>query len=223
MTGPVLAFDAAGKHLLVALKYNGELFSRVSKQATGQAKQLTASIAEVLAEAEVSAKDIERIIVGRGPGSFTGIRIAMATAIGIVSASPSAKLSGVSAFDVQYSAFRRNYTSIGEELLILVDSRREALFAQRYDPNGCKVDNAHLLKICAVETLEHVGVVSGDGVERIQLDDSWNHSLLRPIEIEPVDLFSAAVGADFSRNPDSVRPFYLRAPDTGPQTDNKLK
>lgn len=51
--------------------------------AKGQAERLVPMIDELLVTAEVAWADIELIVVGTGPGNFTGIRIAVALARGL--------------------------------------------------------------------------------------------------------------------------------------------
>lgn len=45
--------------------------------------ELTTTMLQVLAEAELSMADVDAVVVGRGPGSFTGVRIGIATAKGV--------------------------------------------------------------------------------------------------------------------------------------------
>ena len=49
----------------------------------GHAEALMPMVDEVLAEAEIGASELDLIAATVGPGSFTGLRIAMATAIGV--------------------------------------------------------------------------------------------------------------------------------------------
>ena len=59
---------------------------------------LLAQVDGLLAEAGVSKEDIAAVVCGRGPGSFTGVRICMATAKGMASALE-VPLYGVSTLD----------------------------------------------------------------------------------------------------------------------------
>jgi tRNA threonylcarbamoyladenosine biosynthesis protein TsaB len=85
--GPVLAFDASTTRSTVAVVHEGLVV------ATGEARgrdpreeRLLPLILSVCAEAGMTLGDVGTIAVGAGPGSFTGLRVAAATAKGIVAA-----------------------------------------------------------------------------------------------------------------------------------------
>lgn len=56
-------------------------------------------IDEVLREASIPLAALTGIVVGRGPGSFTGIRVALATALGLRRACPSLPIATVTTFE----------------------------------------------------------------------------------------------------------------------------
>lgn len=86
MTGgpTILAFDTSAQHCAVAvLRGDTALASRAEEMARGQAERLFPLIEAALANAGIGWGDIDRIGVGTGPGNFTGIRIAVASARGL--------------------------------------------------------------------------------------------------------------------------------------------
>ncbi len=93
----VLALDAALGGFPVALDDDGSVRSR----ATGRQDALERGlgiVAELLAEARIGLRDCDRIAVGLGPGSFTGVRIALAYAKSLAYAS-GLPLVGISSYD----------------------------------------------------------------------------------------------------------------------------
>jgi tRNA threonylcarbamoyladenosine biosynthesis protein TsaB len=82
-----LAFDTSTPEGSVALRAtDGRVVERSIGSRVRHAESLLPTIAEVLAEAGLAPADTGGIVVGAGPGSFTGVRIAAATARGLVRA-----------------------------------------------------------------------------------------------------------------------------------------
>lgn len=82
----VLAFDTSTSLGSVAVgDAKGEVFARRFLRKQGaHASSLVPAIQDVLGEAELDRSDVEGIVVGAGPGSFTGLRVSAATAKGLV-------------------------------------------------------------------------------------------------------------------------------------------
>ena len=84
----VLAFDAATEHIAIglaevapdALRVRGHVDFSARRAALGR---LLPAIRDAMAAAGVEGEEVAAVAVGRGPGSFTGVRIAVATAKGL--------------------------------------------------------------------------------------------------------------------------------------------
>ncbi|MEZ5796092.1 MAG: tRNA (adenosine(37)-N6)-threonylcarbamoyltransferase complex dimerization subunit type 1 TsaB [Paracoccaceae bacterium] len=80
----VLAFDTSAAHCAAALLLpDGRCLGRDEPMQKGQAERLVPMLEELLAEAGIGWPELGRIAVGIGPGNFTGVRIAVATARGL--------------------------------------------------------------------------------------------------------------------------------------------
>lgn len=83
-TQRLLLLDTSGPAGVVALAVDGRLVSkRHSSQARDHAAVVNAAIAEVLEEGHLRMADVTGICVMAGPGSYTGLRIGLATAKGL--------------------------------------------------------------------------------------------------------------------------------------------
>lgn len=78
-----LALDSATENCSVALSTPFGLFKRQHLGAKAHAEIILPMIDEVMIEAQVKKTDLDGIILGKGPGSFTGVRIAVSTAQGL--------------------------------------------------------------------------------------------------------------------------------------------
>lgn len=86
-TGHYLAMDTSTAIGSVAVAVGGEVLARRFLRAQmGHAAHLIPEIDGVLADASVALQDLDGIVVGGGPGSFTGVRVAAATAKGLARA-----------------------------------------------------------------------------------------------------------------------------------------
>ncbi len=85
--GFYLALDTSGPTGWVAVGVGGVLLAGARMDRAGEhAARLAPTIADVLDDACVGADELSGIVVGEGPGSFTGVRVAAATAKGLVHA-----------------------------------------------------------------------------------------------------------------------------------------
>lgn len=80
----LLAFDTSGPAGSVAVGRGGEVLARVALERRSEhAARLVPAIADALTACGLAARDVEGVVVGEGPGSFTGVRVAAATAKGL--------------------------------------------------------------------------------------------------------------------------------------------
>lgn len=84
MNGPLLALDTSGSSGFVAVGEGARVLARARLDRKGQhASRLLPAIHRVLGEAGLEPGDLAGVVVGEGPGSFTGVRVAAATAKGL--------------------------------------------------------------------------------------------------------------------------------------------
>lgn len=77
----ILAIETTGAAAsAVVLRKDGRIFKSVSEDTMSHLQRLLPMVREVLAEAGIAKEELSLIAVSVGPGSFTGIRIGMATA-----------------------------------------------------------------------------------------------------------------------------------------------
>ncbi|WP_419059769.1 tRNA (adenosine(37)-N6)-threonylcarbamoyltransferase complex transferase subunit TsaD [Ellagibacter isourolithinifaciens] len=132
----VLAFDTANEVIAIGVgvlheeTHAIELVAHAEIEARRQSNtQLIPRIDALLAERGIARGDIACVCVGRGPGSFTGVRIAMATAKGIASALE-VGLVGVSSLDaVAWDVWE--FGARGE-VAVVADAMRKEVYPVRY-------------------------------------------------------------------------------------------
>jgi tRNA threonylcarbamoyladenosine biosynthesis protein TsaB len=111
----VLAFDTATDVATSALVDDG----RVLGERTSLPRTLLEDVDALLRDAHASPADLDALVVGTGPGSFTSTRIGLAVAQGLALALD-VPVAGISTLDALASA--------GEGLYPIVDARRREVF-----------------------------------------------------------------------------------------------
>ncbi|MBD0787075.1 tRNA (adenosine(37)-N6)-threonylcarbamoyltransferase complex dimerization subunit type 1 TsaB [Vibrio sp. Y2-5] len=83
MSAKILALDTATEQCSVALMVGDKVYSRSEFAPRDHTKKILPMVDEVLKEAGLALSDLDALAFGRGPGSFTGVRIGIGIAQGL--------------------------------------------------------------------------------------------------------------------------------------------
>lgn len=124
----ILALDTATEQCSVALIAKDAIYSRATLTARNHADLILPMIDEVLAEAGVTLAMLNAIAFGRGPGSFTGVRIGtgVAQGLGLATSLPVIGVSNLAAV-AQRQRVERNLTA-GQRILVCMDARMQEVY-----------------------------------------------------------------------------------------------
>ena len=128
----ILGLDTTGAACACALVDEGKILSQKSEIiGRGHAERLAPMVGEVLADAQIDISEIDQIAVCTGPGSFTGLRVALAFAKGL--ALPRGiPVIGISALEVHAA---RHDAAQDKRVIAFTDVRRGELCFQMFE-NG---------------------------------------------------------------------------------------
>lgn len=197
-----LALDTATTRACVGVQDDGRWAVRAASEALAAQSALVLAD-EALREVGAEAERITLIAVGCGPGSFTALRIGIATARGLAAAT-GATLVGV-------STLRALREGAGDGAYAVVDARRGEVFVE-----GPSLAERVLAPAALAALLPSGSLVVGDGALRhralleaagaeVPPDDDPRHGP------RPAVLTALAAG-----DPQPARPRYLREPDAVP-------
>jgi len=83
MTYNLLALDASTEALSIAIQFNGQIVKHFEVCPQQHSQKVLPLVSELLDKAGCKLQDLDGIVFGRGPGSFTGVRISVAIAQGL--------------------------------------------------------------------------------------------------------------------------------------------
>jgi tRNA threonylcarbamoyladenosine biosynthesis protein TsaB len=176
------------------------------------------AVAEVMERAGLDFRDLKAIAVGVGPGTFTGLRIGIATA---------RALAGASGLELRpVSSLAALAEGIDAELrLPLIDARRGELFAALHAPGGEELwppfvaapeqvaervrETGWRVRAAGDGSIRFRGVLEAAGIG-VDADESRSH-VVRALHV--CRLARTVPGEP----PEAVLPNYLRTPDAKPQ------
>ncbi len=232
MNGPplLLAIDAASPRVSVAIGGGGVLAERAVEIERSSVK-LIDLIGEVLAEAGARPADLSGIVALRGPGSFTGLRVGLATALGLHQAL-GVRATAISTLRVLFELAGGPFELAGgpSELaggpgtvVAAVDALRGEWSVQAFNP----LNDMQLLPGGEIPYLfpGGTGTVIGFGVSRLAGLPGWP-SGIRLLEGGPLagTAVRLAAAAEIDWDPGLlVRPLYSRPPAiTPPRSRDKI-
>ena len=198
------------------------LFAREALMARGHAEALMPMIAEVMEEAGLDFAALDLVAATTGPGSFTGVRIAVAAARGLALVTP-AKLYGIDSLTVMARSARSMGIAEGAPFAVAIDARRGMLYLGLYDGAGGKLDGPLLISPEDTVPLLPKGLRIAVGSGAALLADAAERRGRKVQTALPDFQPSAAALAEISLESGetvlTLRPLYLRPPDARPQPD----
>jgi tRNA threonylcarbamoyl adenosine modification protein YeaZ len=201
----ILAIDTATPAVtaaIVSLDGVEVLAERVTIDARAHAEQLTPNVLCALADAGRSVNDLGAVVVGCGPGPFTGLRVGMASAAAYGHAL-GIPVHGVCSLD----AIGIETAATSGEVLVVTDARRREVYWARYR-DGVRIDGPA------------VGAPADVPAGADAVAGSPEHAALFDLPRLP-PVYPTAAGlvravADWTTAPTPLVPLYLRRPDAKP-------
>src|SRR5687768_9442069 len=119
----LLAIDTATERCSVALRLDDRFIERDSEQPRGHADLVLPMVESVLKEAGLQLADLDGIAYGRGPGAFTGVRIAVGVVQGLAFGADLPTV-GVS----NLAAVAQQVAREGDRILVCMDARMDQVY-----------------------------------------------------------------------------------------------
>lgn len=189
MSHNILAFDTVSSSFSIALKKDNNIIEINKENIKNHNEELLPILNSFLEDNKISLNDINCIVMGIGPGSFTAIRIAFST-IKTICYAKNIPIIGVSSLETLY----QNIASFNGIKLSMIDARKGSIYANIYKDNNKIKENLDLTYeeatnlIKDISTKDDTITLCGDGfsknesyfLEKLQeyklnkLDNSYN-------------------------------------------------
>jgi tRNA threonylcarbamoyladenosine biosynthesis protein TsaB len=218
----VLGVDSATADAVVGVSADGRVVreARIDPGPDGRPRHSQVLLGEIERSVEEAGgwSAIDRIAVGVGPGSFTGLRIGIATARALAQARevPIAPVGSLAALARGISE-----GAGGAPALPVIDARRGEAFAALFEKDGTEIWPAFVAAPAKLadrlQTLDSTPLAAGDGALRFAAELEAAGAAVAPPD-DPVHRIAArhvcSVGeAAIEATPDQIQPLYLRPPD----------
>jgi tRNA threonylcarbamoyladenosine biosynthesis protein TsaB len=219
----ILALDTSMGVCSVAVlsEAGGEasLVMREERMTRGHAEALMPMLEAAMEEAKLGFASLDRVAATLGPGSFTGVRIAIAAARGLALATD-AKLWGTDSLSVMAEAVKADHRD--GPFAIAVDAHRGMLYLGIFAADGACLDGPRLASpsdaaALLPRDLQHAygsgAAILAEALRVIGRD-------IRPSapDLQPNAASLVVLAARVTETLPTLRPLYLRPPDAKPQS-----
>lgn len=218
----VLAFDTCFGAVSAAVRWQDGhgvwlLREAYEPRTTGHAERLFPMIAEVMEGAGLVFSAIDRIAVTLGPGTFTGVRVGVASARAFALATGKPVVGMTSLAVMAHRAEQLlGAARGGRRMVVAVDARRGMVYAQLFGDGGVETNEALLL---APEEAAHAigrepALIVGSAAPAVAaaVTAAGGKAEARLPDLQPHARTLAVIAPELAPT-DPVKPLYLRLPD----------
>lgn len=204
----LLAIDTATERCSVALLVDEHVIERATQTPRGHADLVLPMVNDVLAEAGLTLRQLDGLAYGRGPGAFTGVRIAVGVAQGLAYGAQLVTI-GIS----NLAAVAQQFAAAGARILVCMDARMNEVYWCRFTvaPDGL-VQPASPERVDRPEAVDAADctVFAGTGFGVYPRLGNAAHAGALPHARDIARLAVAELRAGRGEPPERAQPVYLR-------------
>lgn len=220
----ILVFDASSAWCSVALSADGALYCGAEMQPRKHAQLIMPMIEDLCQQANLKPNELDGIAFGKGPGSFTGLRIAISVAQGL-SLATGALLYGISSLEaLAWQSMKQlsNQQASNSQVLTIMNAHMGEVFYAAYQNTeqgllaviDDRLSKPEQVDLSLLEVSQWVG--AGDGFQFSAelpggINDLQNiHEETYPMAESMMDLAIAAWNKGYFTEAEFQQPVYLR-------------
>lgn len=212
----ILALETSTKACSVALLHEGNILGEhfLHSEQYAHSEYLHQLMSDLLAETGVKPKDLTAVAVGKGPGSYTGLRIGVAAAKGLAY-TLNCPLLSASTTEILYRSFQNSEKHRpADHVLAMIDARRMEVYWQSFPSSEKAEIKASEISPEFFENFAGKILLVGDGAakmealelpERVELIED-----IHPLASALAQIAESRLAAKLTENLVQFEPFYLK-------------
>jgi len=210
----ILNLETATRNCSVSLARNGETIAlkEVAAENFSHAEKLHVFVTSILAENQLTFKDINAIAVSQGPGSYTGLRIGVSSAKGLCYALH------IPLIAIDTLVLLAKKITITEGIIVpMIDARRMEVYTAFYDKNYNKTraTAAEIINATSYSEITDKVHLVGDGTTKFKDTLTSKNFIFHEEVIFPSANEMSAIAFDKFKSNDFVdvayfEPYYLK-------------
>ena len=170
----LLAIETSAESCSVALEIRGELRERYEHAPMKHAERLLPMVSSLLADAGIRAPDLDAIAFGRGPGSFTSLRIGIGVVQGLawgaeVGVVPVSSLAAVAQGAIESLSLAASTHLPHPRVVVAMDARMQEVFHAVFtvgDDGLARIAGEERVSAPSAMAAQQAWVAAGNGFER---------------------------------------------------------
>lgn len=195
-----LYIDTSSSYLYAGISEDENLLCEVKKEfGHGLSEEALPEIVSMFTKTNLTAKDIDKIIVVNGPGSFTGIRIGI-TIAKVYAWSLNIPITTITSLEAMMLSSKKNIVHVP-----MIDARRKYVFSAIYDENNRQILKPQHIKIESLKQelakINDYIIITNDELEEFENKEKYDPDIMKII-----NYFKDKE----TINPHAVNPDYLK-------------
>jgi len=201
----ILGFDTSGDVASVAIWANKKLYNTSLPFGThshGQAARLFSVMQELLNEANITFQDLNVIATPTGPGSFTGIRLGLATAQGLRLSTKATPFAPTTLQNYAFGAWKEiAEPDTIDSFLVTLTTKRDSFYVQSFDKTLAPLSPASINTQAEINDM----LATNSRMRHVE-----GLSLLSAVNLIQFYFYIINIGQAL---PDILRPYYVHDPE----------
>ncbi|MCD6228783.1 MAG: tRNA (adenosine(37)-N6)-threonylcarbamoyltransferase complex dimerization subunit type 1 TsaB [Candidatus Omnitrophica bacterium] len=210
----LLGIEASSEVISLGAVDNQKVIFKFKKRMKKGASYIVAYLEKCLKRNSLKWKDIDSLVIGKGPGSFTGLRVAFSVVKGLVVALNKPVIGLGSFFSIAYKLRSKFH-----KLAVLCDARRSLIYATTFRVKNCsrllkeRKENLYSLEEFIQLYPDYLYVTYHNHI-REKAKEVFSQINFYPVDVYPEVIYLLEVAKDFYRKRlftplDRLEPLYI--------------